>query len=38
MKLGIEGCAYLCVYEFKEAGKDTARMGFRNGLKEGLFT
>jgi len=26
------------VYEFKETGKNTARMGFENGLKEGLFT
>jgi hypothetical protein len=26
------------VYEFKEAGKDTARMGIGNGLKKGLFT
>ena len=26
------------MYEFKETGKNTARMGFENGLKEGLFT
>ena len=25
------------MYEFKETGKDTARMGIRNGLKKGLF-